>query len=255
VTRPTGRINVTGVDVDLLGIDSVVNTIIAWTNQDTSRVAIGVNANVCNLAADSPDFARLVSAADLRYADGQSIVWAARLLGGRIPERVATTDLIKPLAETAERLGKRIFLLGAAPGVASAASRELQRLFPRLQITAFHGYFPSEATESVLENISLFSTDILLVGMGDPRQQEWVSCHRTQISAPAILTCGGLFDWISGNNRRAPRWMIRLGLEWLWRMMIEPKRLTGRYLRGNPKFLARLLSQRLLRKESSECHD
>jgi len=241
------RVNVTGVDIDPLSIDQVVETVICWLGDDAPRVAVGVNANVCNLAADHPDFARILSAADLCYADGQSIVWAARLLGRRIPERVATTDLITPLSKQAELLGKRIFLLGSAPGVASAASAELQRSFPNLQIAHHHGYFSSAATDSVLEEINRFDTDILFVGMGDPRQQEWVARHRHEISARAVLTCGGLFDWVSGNNPRAPRWMIRLGLEWLWRLIIEPRRLMGRYVRGNPKFLTRLFRQLLLR--------
>jgi N-acetylglucosaminyldiphosphoundecaprenol N-acetyl-beta-D-mannosaminyltransferase len=95
----------------------------------------------------------------------------------------------------------------------------------------------------VIELINAFAPDILFVGLGDPLQQHWVETYRDQLNAPAILTCGGLFDWVSGDNRRAPRWMISSGFEWLWRLMIEPRRLASRYLIGNPVFLFRLARQ------------
>lgn len=102
--------------------------------------------------------------------------------------------------------------------------------------------------DALFAGIAAHETDVLLVGLGDPAQQEWVHEHRSRLHASAVLTCGGLFDWLSGTHRRAPRWMIGAGLEWLWRLLIEPRRLARRYLVGNPVFIARLLLQLLSRR-------
>lgn len=243
-------ITVLGIDVHQSDICQVVDQVMAWTSNSGVHVAVGINANVCNLAAADAEFAYLITQADLRYADGQSVVWAMRLLGGRLRQRVATTDLIVPLADRAEREDKRLFLYGAAPGVSAAAAERLREHHPRLQIDSHHGFASAAEMPEVLAAITRHRTDILLVGTGDPHQHRWIAMHRQQLTTPAVLTCGGLFDWVSGKNRRAPGWMIRSGLEWLWRLVIEPRRLAKRYLVGNPQFVARLAKQLVLLRRS-----
>lgn len=237
-------VNIVGLRVHDATMDDVVNDILDWTEYPGRvRVAVGVNAHVCNQAAGNERFRSLVRNADLAYADGQSIVWAARMFGMRLPERVATTDLVFPLMRAAAAAGKRVFLYGSAPGVAERAAANLLKLQPDLIIDASHGYVPADQMDSLVRRISEFGTDILLVGLGDPRQQYWVSRYRDELNVPAILTCGGLFDWTSGANRRPPQWMVRAGLEWFWRVLIEPRRLAARYLLGNPAFVVRVLRQ------------
>lgn len=237
------RTIVVGVPVDRMRQDQIVETVMTWTNAPHTRVAVGVNAAVCNLAATDRVFHKNLLEADLSYADGRSVVWAARLLGGEVPERVATTDLIHPLASVSALEGKKIFLYGGKPGVAERAAARLRDAQPDLLIEARDGYIPSDQMDQLIADINGSGAHILFVGLGDPLQQDWVARHRDLLSVPVILTCGGLFDWVSGDNKRAPSWMISSGLEWFWRLMIEPKRLGSRYLLGNPTFLYRLSKQ------------
>src|SRR5690606_1469122 len=113
-----------------------------------------------------------------------------------------------------------VYFLGAAPGVAESAAERLRAKIPDLRLRTHHGYVERGEIDRVLDDIAAHGTGILFVGMGDPAQQFWVDEHRDRLP-PAVLTCGGLFDWLSGSNRRAPEWMIRGGLEWLWRLIIE----------------------------------
>lgn len=132
----------------------------------------------------------------------------------------------------------------AADGVAESAATKLRAKIPGLALRTHHGYVSADQIDGVLDDIAAHGTRILFVGMGDPAQQLWVDAHRDRLP-PAVLTCGGLFDWLSGSNRRAPEWMIRAGLEWLWRLIIEPRRLAKRYLLGNPSFMAAVARQKL----------
>jgi N-acetylglucosaminyldiphosphoundecaprenol N-acetyl-beta-D-mannosaminyltransferase len=234
-------VEVVGVDVDPLDTGALVDEVLGWDGP--LRVGVGVNANVCNMAARSPTFRSLLASADLRYPDGQSIVWAIRLLGHGRTERVATTDLIFPLAARCAELGKRMYLFGGEPGVAHSAAERLRALEPGLEVMCSHGYRSADDMAELVDDINAFGTHVLLVGLGDPRQQEWVAQYRGHLEVPAALTCGGLFDWTSERYPRPPEWMVPLGLEWLWRLRLEPRRLASRYLIGNPAFIARLMRQ------------
>jgi N-acetylglucosaminyldiphosphoundecaprenol N-acetyl-beta-D-mannosaminyltransferase len=200
-------------------------------------VAVGVNADVVNRAGRDADVRSAVVNADIAYADGQSVVWAARLLGISVPERVATTDLIWPLAQRCAERGFGMFFYGAAPGVAARAARRLTERFPGLRIDVADGYGATD----VVAAVNASRADVLLVGLGDPLQQRWVAQHADEIAAPAVLTCGGLFDWVSGDNRRPPEWVVRAGMEWAWRLWLEPRRLFVRYVVGNPLFVLKVL--------------
>jgi N-acetylglucosaminyldiphosphoundecaprenol N-acetyl-beta-D-mannosaminyltransferase len=226
-------------------MERIVETVLSWTTTGQVHTAVGVNAAVCNLASQNAGFRRLLHSADLAYADGQSVVWAARSLGIPVPERVATTDLVYPLIRACAEQGKRVYLYGGKPEVVEAAAERLRQYAPGLELRFTNGYEPESRMAALLDDINGFGTDVLLVGLGDPLQQEWIDRHRDQLTVPAILTCGGLFDWASGTRRRAPKWMIRAGLEWLWRLILEPRRLARRYLVGNPEFVARLALQRI----------
>lgn len=236
---------VAGVRIEPFTLASLTERVLHMARSDGVDVAVGINAHVCNQARRDPQFSRLLSRATT-YADGQSVVWASRLLQKNLPERLATTDAAAPILRAAAEAGVPAYFLGADEGVAEAAAVQLRADIPGLQLRTHHGYFSAEETVAVLEDIRDHGTGILFVGMGDPAQQLWIDAHRNHLP-PAVLTCGGLFDWLSGRNRRAPEWMIRAGLEWLWRLGLEPRRLGRRYLLGNPVFIAAVLRQRLSR--------
>ncbi len=243
--RSTTSVDVSGVRVDSFSESSLIAHLLAVAAGERTEVAVGVNAHVCNLARRDPHFRQLL-AESTTYADGQSVVWAAKLLGTTLPGRLATTDIAEPLLREAARDGIPVYFFGGADGVAGRAAETLRTKIPGLALRTHHGYVPAERMGEVLDDIAAHGTRILFVGMGDPAQQLWVEAHRDRLP-PAVLTCGGLFDWLSGSNRRAPEWMIRAGLEWLWRLMIEPRRLAKRYLLGNPSFMAAVALQRIRR--------
>lgn len=240
---PPSTVEVAGVHVGSFTVSTLTSRIIEMARSEEVQVAVGVNAHVCNLARRDERFSRLLSTS-INYADGQSVVWAGRLLGGHLPERLATTDAAAPILEAAAAAGIPVYFLGAAEGVAEMAARRLRAEIPALQLRTHHGYFSPTETDAVLKDIRAHRTGILFVGMGDPAQQIWIDTNRRHLP-PAVLTCGGLFDWLSGRNRRAPAWMIHAGLEWLWRLGLEPRRLGRRYLAGNPAFIVAVLRQRL----------
>lgn len=239
----TSRVWVLGSPVDAGGTLETVERILAWTETDKVHIAVGINAHVCNTASSNLEFGRQLADVDLAYPDGQSIVWAARFLGAPIRNRVATTDLIVPLAKRASTEGLNLFFFGGAPGVAKRAAAKLRGEYPLIKISTNHGYLAYGDSKELLDEIHAHKTDILFVGLGDPKQLAWVADNRSDLKVAAVLTCGGLFDWISGDNKRAPYWMIASGLEWLWRVMIEPRRLGRRYIVGNPLFVARFARQ------------
>jgi N-acetylglucosaminyldiphosphoundecaprenol N-acetyl-beta-D-mannosaminyltransferase len=242
--RAFERARVLGVLLDACSAQEFVNTVESWVDDGDRQFAVPINAHLVNLAARDPELAALLEHSGLNYADGQSVVWAARMLGHQVPARVPTTEMIYPIAEMLARRRHPVFLLGGRPEVVEAAAARLRERYPELQIVgARDGYFASGGDAEVIEAINLSGARVLLVGLGNPKQEKWVWEHLGELRPNAILTCGGLYDWVSGRNRRAPAWMHRTGLEWLWRLLIEPRRLFVRYVVGNPRFCTALVRE------------
>ncbi len=176
---------------------------------------------------------------------------AARILGRRIPERIAITDWVWRLAGFAERENLSLFFLGAQPGIAERAAACLKEKYPNLKVVGtHHGYFDQHPealeNEAVLKEINASRPDILLVGFGMPLQERWLMRNWDRIDAHVALTGGAVFDYVSGELKRGPRILTNNGSEWLARLLIEPKRLWRRYVLGNPLFLLRVLKQRAI---------
>jgi len=206
------------------------------------HTVMAINPQYINEAASNTTFRRALNDADLLYADGIGIVWAMRLFGYTVPERAATTDLLPLICEQACRLNLRIYFLGGQPGIAEQAAEMLKVRFNGLSVVGWHhGYFSPSDELAIIEEINRCQTDILFVGMGVPREQIWVWKHRGHLRVSVVMTCGGLFDFHSGRVRRAPLWTQKLGLEWLYRLIQEPRRLYKRYLIGNPEFILRTI--------------
>lgn len=201
------------------------------------------NAHTCNLFHDDPRYRAALLRADLIYADGNGPRLAAWLAGASLPERMTAADWIVDLCRRAAERGDRLFLLGTKPEMLAAAVARLQKLAPELQLVgSHHGFLRDAQASEVLEAIRRAQPDILLVGMGSPRQEIWMAEHAERAGVPVVWSVGAALDYASGLQRRPPRWLRRLGLEWLGRLLIEPRRLAGRYLIGLPRFVIRALA-------------
>jgi N-acetylglucosaminyldiphosphoundecaprenol N-acetyl-beta-D-mannosaminyltransferase len=216
------------------------------------RRVMYVNAHVVNQSRDLPALADALARADLVYCDGYGVRLAARALGLAIPHRMTGADWIWGLAAICERAGQSLYLLGSEPPVAREAAKRLRRRHPQLEVTgAHHGYFPLDSPhhERVIEDINERRPDIVLVGMGTPKQELWVDRYAERLDVSVTWTVGALFDYVSGRTPRAPRWLADNGLEWIFRLGIEPRRMWRRYLLGNPVFLSRVVAEARRRRE------
>lgn len=200
-----------------------------------------INVNSINLMAHNVQLGSAINAANRCFPDGAGIRLAARTLGVNIKENVNGTDLLPRLCQSTALSGQSIYLLGSAPGVASKAADNLKRRYPKLVIAgSYHGYFDANETERVIAEINASKADILLVAMGSPAQEQWLVDNAEKLNCKTALAVGGLFDFYSGNIARAPRWLRELGLEWVWRLLQEPKSKFRRYVLGNPYFLIQI---------------
>jgi exopolysaccharide biosynthesis WecB/TagA/CpsF family protein len=205
------------------------------------------NGQVISIAALDRATQRLFENADLISADGMSVVFASRLgPGPALPERVATTDAFHDCARLAADRGARFFFLGATEDVNRAAYARAQELYPNVAFVGRrNGYFGPAEEEAIVSEINDAAPDVLWVGLGVPFQQEFIQRNRGHLTRVGVAkSCGGLFDFLAGKNRRAPRWMQKAGLEWAFRIHEEPRRLAWRYLTTNPHAAFWLLRSR-----------
>jgi N-acetylglucosaminyldiphosphoundecaprenol N-acetyl-beta-D-mannosaminyltransferase len=205
------------------------------------------NGEVTHSCAFNPELRRLFLQADAIHADGMPHVFASRLkCKVALPERVATTDLFDAVNAEAERLGATVFMLGATEEVNAAAARAVRERYPALKLVGRrNGFFANvEEEQEACDEIAALEPDILWVSMGVPREQSFVVRHRARLTSVGVIkTSGGLFDFVSGTKPRAPELMQKAGLEWLWRVGLEPRRLGWRYLKTNPSALYLLLTR------------
>jgi len=174
------------------------------------------------------------------------VVWALRVLGHRA-ERVYGPDLMLAVCERSAREGWSHFFFGGASGVAEMLAAEMRRRFPALTVAGVlcppFRALTSEEEEAMLAHLNGSGAQIVWVGLGSPKQDLWMAEHRARLEAPVLIGVGAAFDFFAGSQKQAPRWMQRSGLEWLFRLMTEPRRLWRRYLIGNPKFAAAVVMQ------------
>ena len=208
-------------------------------------VITSANGQVISMCGRDPRIRGLFLSADLIHADGMPLVFASRWkCRTPLPERVATTDLFHDVARLAETRGATFYLLGGKPDVIATAACKIREQYPRLAIAGVrHGYFGREETAQVIADINAARPDILWIGMGVPNEQLFSHHHRAQLTNVGVIkTSGGLFDFIAERNSRAPQWMQAAGLEWLYRLALEPRRLFLRYIITNPHALYLLLT-------------
>lgn len=207
---------------------------------------LNLNARAVALAQRNLHFRHALQHADAVFCDGYGVLFAARLLGYRLPERITYADWVYPLGEFSSAHGLSWFLLGARPGVAERAAHVLSRRYPALRIVGtHHGYFDREGEENraVIAQINACQPDVTFVAFGMPHQELWIHHHAHELDTGVLLAAGACFDYVAGVVRRGPRWMTDHGLEWLARILIEPRRLLWRYLVDNTQFAWIVLKQ------------
>jgi len=207
---------------------------------------VAINAAKVVAMRGDPELRAIVEGCELISADGQAVVWASRLLGDPLPERVAGIDLMQELLALAEDRGYGVYFLGARAEVLERALAEVRVRHPKINIVgARDGYFSAHEAAEVADAVRASSADILFVAMPSPEKEYWLAQHGRRIGVPFMMGVGGSVDVLAGHTRRAPVLLQRLGLEWSYRLAQEPRRLLRRYLVTNVAFCALVLRQRL----------
>jgi len=243
-----------GLSIDAVTMDQAVARCTGAIDHG-EHLSIGV-VNAAKIVAmrRNPALRSAVAGSDMVLADGQSVVWASRLLGTPLPERVAGIDLFMRLLAEAERNDYRVYFLGAKPDVLARVIAEVGRRFPRLPVAGSHdGYYQAGQEAAIAEEIRRGRTDILFVGMSSPRKELFLDEWGTATKARVVHGVGGSFDILAGVTRRAPQWYQDHGLEWLYRAQQEPVRLGRRYLTTNLSFIA-LVGREMLRRDKAGEH-
>ena len=244
-------VEVLGVRVTGLTLPALLDRVSGFITTGGRYQVMYANIHVLNTAYGDPELRGILNEADLVYCDGAGVKLGARLLGGSLPQRMTGADWIYDLCAQCEQEGYSLFFLGGKPGVADRAAEVLSARYSGLKVVGtHHGYIHDDSSQArggsaqAIATVNAACPDILLVGMGTPVQERWLAAHRQALDVPVCWTIGALFDYVAGVVPRGPRWMLDHGLEWLYRLYVEPGRLGQRYLIGNPLFLLRVLRQR-----------
>jgi N-acetylglucosaminyldiphosphoundecaprenol N-acetyl-beta-D-mannosaminyltransferase len=238
--------NLLGVNIAVSSYDKVVEACIAWARTGVSRSVLFANVHMLMEAHDKPAFRDKLNAADMVNPDGMPLVWALRLLGSRRAQRVYGPDATEALLTVAAKAGVPVGFYGGSESALQTLLSEVTRSYPAIDI-AFSMSPPfrplnTEEDEEIVRRISESGVRWLFVGLGCPKQEEWISAHLDRIPA-VMLGVGAAFDFLAGSKPQAPRWMMRNGLEWAFRLCAEPRRLAGRYFKHNPRFVFLFLQQ------------
>ena len=238
-------VDILGVRITCVDIKTMLELVQEWAEQQCYHTISYVNAHCLNIASEDPMYQAILNKADLVYADGISVVWAGRLLGGCRMQKATGADWIDEFCDLAQANNWRIYIIAGKAGMAKMACHNLTKRHPRLNIVgACDGYFMEKSQFRVLRDIEKTAPHILFVGLGTPRQEKWIARHRDRIPVPICWAVGALFDYIAGVEPRAPAWMRALALEWLWRLLLDPSGKWRRYILGNPLFIYRVLRQK-----------
>ena len=249
LVRPPGkRIPFLGLELDNLSFDQAVDRILALARGPEPTYVVTPNVDHVMRFQRYPAFRQIYGDAALVLVDGMPIVWATALLGSRVRAKVSGSDLFPAVARAAAEHELSIFLLGGREGSAEACARILTERHPALRVAGtlcpplgFHR--DPEANQRVLDVVREAAPSILFIGLGCPKQENWIHRHRTELGVPVSLCVGASIDFLAGQARRAPVWMQRCGLEWFYRLAREPRRLWKRYLVDDSPFVLHVLRQ------------
>jgi N-acetylglucosaminyldiphosphoundecaprenol N-acetyl-beta-D-mannosaminyltransferase len=245
---PGARLSFGPLGVDPATLSDAVDAVEGLVRGGQGGAVFTPNVDHVVLAEQDARMREAYERASLSLADGMPLVWASRLLGRPVPEKVSGSDLVLPLLERAAARGWRVYFLGGAEGVAAKARDRLHEQLPALQVVGVDAPridvdASREARHAVLGPIVAARPDIVLVALGAPKQEIWIDRTRDALRPAVLLGVGASLDFIAGTIPRAPGWMSRAGLEWLYRLSREPRRLAYRYLVRDPRFLVILARQ------------
>ncbi len=237
-------VRILGVRVDDVTMEEALQRVEAMVVAGGAHQVVTVNPEFIMRAQEDGVFRQVLDEADLAIPDGQGLLLAARFLGQPLRERVAGSDMVPALAQRSARQGHRLYLLGAAPGVAERAAAELARRYPGVQVVGTYAGSPAVSEEDgIVARIQAARPDFLFVAYGAPAQDLWIHRNQPRLQVPVAIGIGGTLDFIAGVRKRAPVWMRRWGLEWLFRLIQEPRR--WRRMLALPRFAWRVVHSKL----------
>ncbi len=232
-------LEILGIRVDDVTYDETIDLVATFVNVRCPRQIATVNTEFIMAAQKDVEFRNVLNSTALNLPDGIGVIWAARRQGHRLRERVAGSDLVELAAQRAAQDGWKLYLLGAAEGVAQRAADVWQSRYPGVNIVGTFGGSPRiEEEASIVERIRAAAPDVLFVAYGAPAQDKWIARNLSLLNVPVCMGVGGALDFVAGVKRRAPRWMQRLGLEWLHRLIRQPWR--WRRMLALPRFVWRV---------------
>jgi N-acetylglucosaminyldiphosphoundecaprenol N-acetyl-beta-D-mannosaminyltransferase len=232
------RATVLGCEIDALDMEQTLYRCEELIQTRGFAQHVAINAAKLVAMRDDADLRAIVAACELVNADGQAIVWASRILGDPLPERVAGVDLMERLFERSAAKGYRVYILGARAEVLEQAVARFRERYPALVLAGYRdGYFSDDESAAVAEEVRSARPDILFVAISSPRKEYWLGRYGRDLGVPFVMGVGGSIDVAAGLTRRAPAALQRLGLEWLFRLLQEPRRLIRRYAETNARFL------------------
>ena len=237
------RVNILGVDVDAVTMAEAVDVVRRAMDTRVGIMVATANAEMLMRATHDEELRRILNASALVVPDGAGTVWAARHLGHAMPERVAGYDLAQELLRCAPAEGRRVYFFGSAPGVAEKAKAKAEQLYPGIEIVGVrNGFYSPADNAAIIAEIRAARPDLLLVALGVPKQEKWIAAHLAELDVPVAIGVGGTLDVMAGVMKRAPHWMQKAKLEWLFRGLMQPKR-AGRLL-ALPKFVLKVHASR-----------
>lgn len=239
-----GRISMMGCFIDNLTMSETVERIAGFIQSGHSHQHVVVNVDKLVKASRDANLRSIINECSLINADGMPVVWTSRLLGRPLKERVTGVDLFDELMRESALRGWRVFLLGAEESVVTAVRRLYESQYPNLKIVGHrNGFWSGEQEAEVVEQIRICSPDLLFVAMGSPHKERFLKRCKDELRVPFSMGVGGTFDVVVGKVKRAPLWMQKVGLEWFYRFLQEPRRMFRRYFIDDPFFLVLLAKE------------
>jgi len=233
-----GRIEMMGCQIDNLTMNETLETVEGFILSGKPHQHVVVNVDKLVKAERDPQLRKIINDCALINADGMPVVWASRLLGKPLKERVAGVDLFDSLMTRAAERGWRVFLLGAREEVVTGVKRLYELRYPSLVIAGYrNGYWKPEQESAVVEQIRAARADLLFVAISSPKKEHFLGAHQQHMRVPFAMGVGGTFDVAIGKVSRAPLWMQRAGLEWFYRFLQEPRRMFRRYFIDDMRFI------------------
>ena len=237
------KVAILDVNVDSVKMTEAIDIVEKLMDAQKPSFIATANAEMIMMADQDEELKSILNHADLVVPDGAGTVWAARHLGVSMPERVAGYDLTQHLLARAPQTKKRVFFFGSAPGVADKAKIKAESEYPGIQIVGVRdGYFKKEQEQDIIDQIKNARPDLLLAALGVPKQEKWLYAHLQELNVPVSIGVGGTLDVMAGVMKRAPLWMQKAKLEWLFRGLLQPKRI-GRLI-ALPRFVIKVYAQK-----------